>query len=331
LSWAWTGPLEQLLAGLPEPTVRDVAWCYGTSAAALIAGAALLCFRPRGALAVLVVVTIAHSVFVLPNGWFPRALRYNETIERQELDEPTLVEAGGLGLKPRIFSRYQPNQNLIPGFENLGVFDPVSNTRVSKLLGDNFQLQMPLFDLQPMLEGDERLTRGQINLLRFIGVSRIYGYPVGLDTPMMQTPGRGLIVGYPLPRVWLLSKADADRLDKPLREDTARPLFAHTTRAVRPNLKILEVRNSAHGFDIDVTQDFQGELVVQQAYAHAWEFEGRSGTPHCDIFPRWSVDLHPGRTYHVRYVPLGYRLGRAISAFGVLLAIVSGLFLLRRI
>lgn len=331
LSLVWTRPLEDLLAGLPETTVRDVAWCYGTSAAALLAGAVLLWVRPRGALAFLGVVTIAHSVLVLPNGWFPRAPRYQDTIERQELADPTLVEPGGLDLQPRIFSSYQPNQNLIAGFENLGVFDPVSNTRFSRLLGETFRLQHPLFDLQPITEGDERLTRTQANILRILGVSRIYGYPVGIETSMKRTPGGGWLVGYPLPRVWLLSKADADRLDQPLEHETARAMLKYTTLAVRPYSEILEVHSAAHGFDISVTQDFQGELVVQQAYARAWEFEGESGRPYCDIFPRWSVDLRRGHTYHVRYEPLGFRLGLAISAGGVLLAILSGLFLLRRI
>jgi hypothetical protein len=102
-------------------------------------------------------------------------------------------------------------------------------------------------------------------------------------------------------------------------------------KAVLPNLAQLRVHATAHGYDVRVSREFHGELVVQQAYAHAWRFEGESGRPFCGIFPRWTVDLQPGLNYRIRYVPLGYKMSLVISSFGCVLLALSGLFFLRRL
>jgi len=308
-----------------------VYWSYGTSVAVLFAAAAILYFRPPVALAMLVPLAVAHGMLVNPNGWFPRADEYPIPIEHVEMVSKRGADPQQKALRPRVFSSYQPNQNLIPDFDVVGVFDPVCNAHLCKILREHFHLQHPQFDLHALSGPSEALTLDQLDLLRILGVSRIYDYDVVPEIKLEQNPSGSLRLGWPMPRLWLLAPENANTLDKRFQYGLPRQALKYARRSVLPNASILDVKETQNGYEFTVSQDFEGELVAQQAYAHAWRFEGRSGVPFCDIFPRWSVDLHPGRTYHIEYVPLGFEIGSMISLCGVLLAVVSGLFLLRRI
>jgi hypothetical protein len=188
-----------------------------------------------------------------------------------------------------------------------------------------------MFDIQPFTSGEEPLNAKQLDMLRFLGVSRIYGHEIDPAIHLDSTPGGGWLTRFAMPRVWLLSSPDADGIDAKFEKVRIRAVLRSAREAVSPNLAVLDVNASAHGYDVRVSRDFHGELVVQQAYAHAWRFEGESGREFCGIFPRWSVDLHPDRTYFIRYVPLGFHTSLVISALGCVLLALSGLFFLRRL
>lgn len=329
----WKAPLPILLARMPEAILDEARWMYWTSFGLVVIAAALLYFRPRVTLALLVLLAVIHAVIVPPNGWFPRAVRYPGAAEAIEVSDPNLVDPDMLGLRPRIFTQYQPNQNLIPGFEAVGVFDPVSNVRLGRALNAHFKLQHPMFDLQVSGYPVEPLTREQLDFLRILGVSRVYHYKTVPEIELEGTPGGGQLVRAAMPRVWLLSEETADQGDAGFPWASMRSLLMFLRGEVRTNAKELELdlRHTPNGYEIRVERDFRGELVVQQAYAHAWRFEGRSGRPFLDLFPRWTVDLKAGRTYRVEYVPVGLAPGMVLSVCGVMLAVVSGLFLLRRV
>ncbi len=331
VSEAWERPLDELLARVPASTVHDAWWSYDTSIVALLAGVMLVWFRPRAVLACMVAIAIAHATLVLPKGWSPRAEKYAESVERTESNDPELAEPGQLGLRPRLLSRLEPNQNLIVGFEQIGVFDPVCNTRLVELLRAHFHLNHPLFDIQPFTSAQASIDADQLELLRFLGVSRIYGHDIDPTLRLPRTKGGGALVGRALPRVWLLSKGDADAIDARFGVDAMRDVVRSTDDALRANAATLDVHATAHGYDVRVSRDFEGELVVQQAYAQAWVLDNESGQPFCHIFPRWSVRLRAGQTYHVRYVPLGFRTGAIVSSLGLVLLALSVLFVLRRL
>jgi hypothetical protein len=214
------------------------------------------------------------------------------------------------------------NQNAISGFESAWVFDPICNARLRSLMAEHFELSNPWFDLQARYL-PRGLTPEHVAWLRFLGVTRIRGYAVRARQGVEEIAPQTFAVEGELPRAFLIDPGAAHAIDdgfdgRPIRETLGE---LHTAIGALP--AVTDVAIGVRDVAFEVERPFTGQLVVTQAYAHAWTFEGAQGEVFCRLYPAWQVALEPGRTYRVVYRPPGLTRAFAIGAAGLVVLALS--------
>jgi hypothetical protein len=234
-----------------------------------------------------------------------------------ELLDPKPVE------RQRIASLLGANINAACGFETPWVFDPVNNKRLRELLADRFTLCNPWFHLQAAYDAEKGFTPEQLDWLRFLGVTRIYGYEVASKEGLKRLGDSVWEVEHALPRVFPLRREAA----RTIRDRFPSVPIRETLDALRAEIAqvpaVTDVRVGARGVTFRVARDFEGALVATQAFSHGWLLEGATPQPFCALYPIWDVKLEAGRDYTLLYRPPGLTLAFAVGAFGLVLALVA--------
>lgn len=321
----WGHPVHDWWSALPELVARNAARNFAGAFGAALIGCALVFVWPRGTLLLLVPLVTVQATLARKDGWPVRRAEYPEVVERRENADPD----GGV-LPVRVLSWCGPNMNLIPGFESLSVMDPVNNERFRNLMNREFALENPWFILHPIPDSAPLDTR-RMRVLQLLGVGLVYGTQPAPELEVHRTPEGAVRVEHVLPRLWLLSAAEAAELERGVDTETLPDRVPGLRRAIDAQPAIVDVVQHTNGYTFRAPADFRGVLVAQQCYTHGWRFEGAIGRPYLDFFPAWDVELVRGRTYHVDYVPHGLAPALWIAAVGCVLALVSFFVLLPRL
>lgn len=315
--YVWGHPVHDWWNALPESVATSAAWTFAGAFGAALVGCALVFFWPRGTLLLLVPLVTVQAMLARKDGWPVRAETYPVAVETRENADPD----GGV-LPVRVLSWCGPNMNLIPGFESLSTFDPVSNARFRTLMNREFALENPWFILHPIPDSAPLDTR-RMRVLQLLGVGLVYGTQPAPEFEVRRTPAGAVRVEHVLPRLWLLSAADAAELERGVDTETLPDRVPGLRRAIDAQPAIVDVVQHTNGYTFRASADFRGVLVAQQCFTHGWRFEGAIGRPYLGFFPAWDVELVRGRTYHVDYVPRGLGPSLWIAAAGCLLALVA--------
>jgi hypothetical protein len=235
---------------------------------------------------------------------------------------------------PRSFSSYSPfpvagvdltqerllsnadsaNTNLLRQYERVGVFDPILNKTLADLMVKQFPVMNGFLHLQ--LPQDAVITKKQLDLLRLMGVTSIYGYAIE-GNPAGEAARESFIrLQDPLPRVFLLRSTEA------IEASCQKQDYGTALTLARAGIdsRATELQKGVNHLQFRLDRPGGGTLVALQAFSPAWHLGEQPATRFCGAFTAWKGDFHAGQTYQVRYVPpgLGTSYGFALGGAGLL-------------
>ncbi|WP_428363551.1 hypothetical protein, partial [Leptodesmis sp.] len=95
-----------------------------------------------------------------------------------------------------------PNTNLLRKYERLEVFDPILNQAFATFMSSNFSVLSGSLHLQ--IPSNQVIKAEQIPLLRFMGVTSIYGYTIEENDQIRRLQESFIRVKDPLPRIFVI-------------------------------------------------------------------------------------------------------------------------------
>lgn len=300
---------------IPTTVKYELLTTHFVSIITLLTSIVVLYFLPKKTTLYLTVIFLTHNILTHPGGYFKRDKNYPiyTNTPKTILSQPKVPT--------RVLSTHlNTNQNLFIGIESISVWDPILNKYYRNFMATNFNLSIPDLVIQP--DFSTPLTTGQIDVLRFLGVNYIEGYPITNPQSKYLNRVRDNLfeVRGNLPRLFLTPTSPPTDINQP---DSMATLLNDT-----PKSPILNITNiSANNIYFNVDKTYQGFLVANQSYSTNWHFLGKTPQLSFSLFPSWQVTLHPRQTYVIRYWPDGLTQGIYLAIIGLLLFCLSLIFI----
>lgn len=207
-----------------------------------------------------------------------------------------------------------PNTNLLRKYERLEVFDPILNQTFATFMSSNLSVLSGSLHLQ--IPPNQVIKAKQIPLLRFMGVTSIYGYTVEENEQTSRIQESFIRVKDPLPKIFVIKDASA------IAASCQAKNYAQTVELIRAGIVSQPINGVQKGVnDLRFTFDRPGSgtLVSLQAFSPGWELDGRSATPFCTVFNAWKGDFQANQPYQLTYTPPGLRKSYTLVFAGILL------------
>lgn len=209
-----------------------------------------------------------------------------------------------------------PNTNLLRKYERLEVFDPILNQAFATFMSSNFSVLSGSLHLQ--IPSNQVIKAEQIPLLRFMGVTSIYGYTIEENDQIRRLQESFIRVKDPLPRIFVIKDEAA------IAASCQAKNYAQTVELIQAGMASQPVNGVQKGVnDLRFTLDRPGTgtLVSLQAFSPGWELAGRSATPFCTVFNAWKGEFQANQPYQLTYTPPGLRKSYALVFAGILLVL----------
>lgn len=321
LGWMWRSEHWHFGgAGTPELAQLVKAWVASVLTVALLV---LLVFvRQRPAWIAAAALFVVQAALVLPTGyWRPLPHR---PVSVEGLRHPSLAA------DHRVASTLVANTNLLYGFEELAVFDPVLNGPLQRFMTRHFDVHDPGYHLQ-FDARPQQLTPEHIAALRLLAVDLVeLGRGESPAPPFAESglPRLASLDGA-LPRAYVVDAETAARADASCAQGRVAEAVEALAAAARRGPPLRERRGFNRVFVENGGGAADGVLVLARAHTPAWRLAGVPPAPLCGVLSTWPASLKAGERLTVKYRPPGLSLavGVAIAAAA---ALALYLVLLRR-
>lgn len=269
----------------------------------------------------LILLFIAQAVAIHPLGYFPRKQSYEDHSRATGDVAATMPQSD----RPRVLSATMPNANIHLGYEHFGVFDPVINRRYQSFVLRHFEPSHPLFAYHVPTP-----SSSQLDALRLVGVNRIEGYSLDNHRGLRAVAPGAYVLEDVLPRAFLLPEVPFGKLNSPNATERPSELLAQLQAEIAQTPVVHVEQIGSRSMTFRPVEDFQGWLVVNQAYSTNWSLEGTPAREFAGLFPYWRVSWKANNSYTITYWPRGLTRGGWLSIPGFALFLGSFIAVKRR-
>jgi len=298
-------PDWELMPNIPSSNLMELFRVWSITAAVVLLAAFLIYWLPRHVWLILAGIFLIEAIMLRPMGYHLRADNYSSFVEATDLSISN----------ERIMTPLPANTNLISKFESVGVFDPINNNYFRKFFISHFKVPNPNFHIQAV-ETPEGLTVSQIDALRLIGTNIIYGFKVQ-DERLTKLNHSAYKIDFSLPRVYLLSQEAFDEINKDWSQRSVTENVKRLQTEIKrtPAVKYIQFGNRTISFRVD--DDFDGVLVINQAYSTNWSFDNNKRILFGNLFPAWKVSIESNKQYIIDYWPRGLTISLILAILGM--------------
>ncbi len=315
-AWLYIGTDERWgsLADLPERARAELVVGHSASIAAFALAAIVLWFLPRRAGTWITGIVFCQAVVLAPNGWLQRLDAYWTPFE--------LVPVAAAEPRERVLTAVTPNQNLLIGIESVSAFDPVHFRSLHGFLTTFFRVVNAGFDLHPTSPG-AGLRKNELDAARLLGVTRIHDHRLSTDEGVTSLGHGVFALEDTLPRAYLLGRAACERIESTWK----RTQLADTLAMIREELSrtpaLTALRWSSRGVSFEFDREFDGVLIVLQAYSQGWTLDGVRSRPFLSTVCAFDVEPRASRSFEVSYWPHGLSRALLLAGVGAVLVLVA--------
>lgn len=309
VSYLYSNPNWSIRRDIPSHNLKEVFLIWSVSATMVLLIVNLLYWwSPKNIWLLLALLFIFQGVLLRPFGYHLRADQY-PTIKQDDTVENF-----------RILSSIKANDNLFSNIESVGVFDPVSNRYFRKYLISHFDVLNPSFNIQ--VSPSLGLTAEQLDALRLIGVNKISGYQTKETYGIRKIQEKSYEIKDSLPRIFLLSKNSYDQITSEWNKVSLSTNLERIREESKKYPLITNFTKNANGINFRITSDFNGVLVVNQAFSTNWSLNKEEPNIFAELFPSWNVSLKKDIDYKIIYWPKGLTFGIVFAVIGLLIILV---------
>lgn len=246
------------------------------------------------------------SLLIKPYGFFKAFAKHS----------PFPLQGIDLAQERILSNAEKANSNLLRNYEQMGVFDPILNKEFAIFMAENFKLIGILFN---QVSPDVVLSSKQVDVLRLIGVTSIYQYPVEDGANITRLSSEFIKVNDPLPKVFLVNSTQAIEAACEQRDYTQAIAAIQAATISKP----VSFRKGVNDVLFELERAGQGTLISLQAFSTGWQFNGAAASKFCRTFNAWQGEFQAGIPYKLTYVPPGLRMSYGVALVGILLMLVT--------